>query len=493
MIVLTRFLQLVLILIPVGLLGWLLNEQIVFDGTYEIQHVVGQPSPFVDQLLPDARVKKPVLQDGEWVQELVADPVFFFVHPQRQFDRAFFDIWFQNTNVPIVEFGGLAQVSPEIYDLHPIQNLLIDQSTWFRLDDGKTVLLQRNKQFDSIDAFLNHLPSPDSVAVYHSDVLPPFRLNGYVPTTTEQVITVSLRGRHEFKTYLKDEPLSLQMEFMDMNRDEGADPLSLTVFNEQGQVVGGVNKGDDGDLSKLAQPSSMQSVQLSVNDLPEGVYKIVLDASRDLFVRTIKTTQQKFVVMNGLFLADDVGYRPMPQAVTLFTTAKRLQAQTRHSEGIQTVTIGGKPFSIAQPYELYTYSASSPGLTDIVVPKPDIELFVDQPVAFSSNAFFNPEPNRLQFYTDLDAQGIDFVIADYQSPEKRGDWYVAHVDMDLHKLTFQTKKPDLRFFREGSWKFVFSLPGVQEKNASIKVHALDLAFQGKTFTMRDVLSYLFAP
>jgi len=493
MIVLTRLIQLILVLTPIGLLGWLLNEQVVFDGSYEISHQVGKPSPFIDQLLPDVRVKKPVVQDGEWVQELVADPVFFFVHPQRQFDRAYFDIWFQNTQVPIVEFGGLAQVSPEVYDLYPIQNLLIDDSKWFRLDDGKTVLLQRNKQYDSISAFLNHFPSPESVAVYHSNVLPPYRLSGYIASTTEQVVNVSLRGRHEFKTYIKEEPLSVHFDFMDMNRDEGADALSVTVLNEQGQVVGGVSAQDDGDLSKLAQPSPIRSVDVTVQDLPEGVYKIVVDASRDLFIRTIKTTQQKFVVMNGLFLADDVGYRSEPQSVTVFTTAKRLQAQTRHSEGVQTMLVGGKPFALTQPYELYTFSSSRPGLTDVFVPKPDVELFVDQPVAFTSQAFFNPEPNRLQFYTDVDAQGIDFILAEYQSPEKQGDWYVAHVDMDLHKLAFQTNKPDMRFFREGSWKFVFSLPGVQEKKASLKVKSIDLALQGKTFTVRDLVSYLLAP
>ncbi len=490
---LTRLIQCILICTPIVLLGYLVNQQFVFDGTFVVKHGVAETSPFIDRLLPDQRVNDPVIQDGQMIQELIADPVFFFVHPQRQYSTATFDVWFQNTNVPIVEFGGLAQTNPEVYDLQPMQNLLIDQSKWFRLDDGKTVLLQRTKQFDSIDAFLNHLPSPDSIAVYHSDVLPPFRLSGYQASTTQQVINVSLRGHHEFKTYIKDEPLSVQFEFMDMNRDQGADPLSITVFDEQGQPVGGTRVEDDGDMTSVARPSPLRSSTLSLTGLSEGVYKIVVDGSRDLFVRSIKTSQQKFIVLNTIFLADDVGYREEPQAVRIFTTAKRIQAQTRHSEGVQTLRVGGKTFEIKQPYQLYTHTSSSPGLVDVDVPKPDVELFVDQPVAFSAEAFFNPEPNRLQFYTDSNTQDIDFVIADYQSPERVGDWFVAHLEVDLSKLTFQTEKPEMRFFREGSWKFVFSLPGAEERHASLKIKTMDLELTGKTFTIKDMVSYLFSP
>lgn len=490
MMVLTRLIQLVLVLIPIVILGWLVDQQFAPGGTFAIRHSVGEPSPFIDRLLPDARVLAPIKQDGDWVQSLIGDPVFFFVHPQRAFERATFEIWFQNEDVPIVEFGGLARKQPEVYDLQPMQNLLIDQSTWFRLDENGTVLLQRNKQFDSIDAFLKNLPSPEDIAVYQTDILPPFRLPAYRASTLERTVNISLRGRHAFKTYIKDELLSMRFEYMDMNRDEGADPVVVTVFDEQGRPVGSSRLDDDGDVSKLGRSSSLRSINLSLSGLEEGVYKVDFDVSRDIFIRNLKTTQSKLVAMNGIYLADEVGYREPANAVTLYTSAKRMQMQTRHSDGVQTLQIAGKAFQIEEPYRLYTYTSESPGLIDVDVVKGDIELFVDQPIAFSADMFFNPEPNRLQFYTNLDTQGIDYVIATYQSPEKRGDWYVAKMDVDLSRLHFETDEPDLRFFRNGNWKFVLSLPGSDKRESLFRVKNIDIRFEGKEVTIGEILGAL---
>ena len=487
--ILTRLIQVVIISIPIVLLGWLVNQQFAPNGSFRVQYSVGLSSPFIDRLLPDARVNQPEQEGREWVEKLIGDPVFFFVHPQRQFDRAKFEIWFQNKDVKIVEFGGLARKNPEVYDLQPMQNLLIDQSNWFRLDDGETILLQRNKTFESIQEFLLNLPAPDKIAVYHTDLLLPFRLQEYKASDDLQTINVSLRGHHEFKTYINRETLFDRFEYTDMNRDEGADPIVVTVFDEQGRPVADARADDDLDLTKLGRPSRMRSLEVAVDGLEEGVYKIVFDSSRDIFIRNIKTTQNKFVVMNGVYLGDEIAYREPAQSVELFTTAKRIQAQTRHSDGVQTVHVGNKSFSIEEPYQLYTFSSESPGVIDIDVEKVDIELFVDQPIAFSAETFFNPEPNRLRYYTDMDAEGLDYVIAEYQSPEKRGGWYVANVDVDLNRLFFETEKPNLTFFREGNWKFVFSLPGIVEQNASMFVKGMNVTFQGRALSLREMIRY----
>ena len=487
--ILTRLIQLLLILTPLVILCWLLQEQFAPSGIFVVHTVVGDHSPFIDRLLPDTRVHEPVQENGQWIQEVTGDPAFFFVHPQRQFDTATVELWFQNENVPIVEFGGLARTSPEVYDLQPMQNLLIDQSSWSRITDGDQVLLQRTKTFNSIQDFLGHLPAPDTIAAYHTDILPPFRLKGYQSSSTEQTINVSLRGHHKFKTYLKDETLSARFEYMDMNRDEGADPVVVTVFDEEGRPVGDARADDDGDLSKLGRSSGMRSVELSLPGLSEGVYKIVFDVSRDIFLRNIKTTQTKFVAVNGVYLGDEIGYREPGKAVTLYTTAKRIQSQTRHSEGVQTLSVGGKPFAIEEPYKLYIFTSQSPGVIDVRVDKLDIELFVDQPIAFSPADFFNPEPNRLRYYTDVDAEGIDYIIANYRSSEKRGDWYVATMDVDLGLLHFETEHPDLQFFRDGNWKFVVSSAGIEERGGSIKIHEINMTFHGRPITATELLQH----
>lgn len=493
---LTRLIQSVLILIPVGILVWLVQQQFVPSGVFVVKHSIEDTSPFIERLLPDARVRPLVQQGQEWIQEIVGDPVFFFVHPQRAFDRATFEVWFNNTDVPIVEFGGLARTNPEAYDLQPMQNLLIDQSTWPRLEEQGTILLQRHPTYDSLQAFVTNPPAADRVAVYHTDRLPSFRLPDYQATPDERTLVVSLRGHHEFKTYVKDEVLSVRFEYMDMNRDEGADPVILTVFDEQGRPVGSARGDDDGDVSALARPSGMRSVELSVPGLSEGVYKLVFDVSRDVFIRKIKTPQQRLVALNTVYLADEVAYREPAQVAALFTTAKRIQAQTRHADGVQTVHVGEQTLAIEQPYTLYTlddHRASrnlesfAHGLTDVRPERGDVELILDQPAAFAPEMFFNPEPTRLHFYTDLDQDGIDYIIADYTSPERRGDWFVAKMDVDLSKLRFETKYPELRFFRDGNWKFVFSSPGIQDLQAHLDIKAINITFQGRAIGWKELI------
>ncbi len=173
---LTRFAQYAIILTPVFIFGWLLWIELVPTGTFSVRHAVNERSPFIDRLLPEERVLPLERADGEWRQAIVDDPAFFFVHPHRRFDRVEFEIWFQNAGVPIVELGGLADVrgEEEIYDLQPLENLIIDQSPWPKLREDDLVLLQRRPVYKSIEDFFRSLPSTRQIASYHySDPLSP--------------------------------------------------------------------------------------------------------------------------------------------------------------------------------------------------------------------------------------------------------------------------------------------------------------------------------
>ncbi|NBS41575.1 hypothetical protein EBS80_02850, partial [bacterium] len=55
---LSRIAQLIIVAIPVALFAWLLNQELVPSGTFVVAHAVGDASPFIDALLPDARVSK---------------------------------------------------------------------------------------------------------------------------------------------------------------------------------------------------------------------------------------------------------------------------------------------------------------------------------------------------------------------------------------------------------------------------------------------------
>lgn len=464
----TRAIQLLLILIPISILGWLGVKNFVPSGTFVIRHPVEETSSFVDALAPNERVselKKDA--DGNWFQTIVADPVFFFVHPHRTFETIDATIWFKNTDTPIVEFGALTSIHPPRYFLRTLQNLIIDQSKWSRINEGETLLLQRKPTYKTVAEFLARPPSRDEIVTYHTDLSIPFRLPNYAASKTMQTIPVSLRGAHASKVYVKQEPIHVEFSYMDMNRDDGSDPILISVTDETNRPISHVRVEDDGNTSSDKRATVLKTVIVETGVLPEGVYKIDLQASRDIFVRSIQTTQQKIVFLNGVYLGDVSGYRESFTPVTFWTEAKRLSAQTRHAESVQTLKIGSETLSILAPYKLVTKSVQGKGLVPVHVSKEDVEILTDAPIAFSEAQHFRPDPIRLLPHTDLDQLHVNYILAKYTPPEVRDGWNVTTVQLDARQL----------YLDQGSWKFTFSTPEIEELQAHVDVKQIDFVMK----------------
>ncbi|MBI4599182.1 hypothetical protein HY734_03245 [Candidatus Uhrbacteria bacterium] len=446
----THLLQALILLIPLGAFFWLGWQNLVSSGTFVVDRSVEERSPFMDRVLPEARTGELVQDaDGDWVQPVIGDPVTFFVHPHRSFSRVDVEVWFQNEDVPIVEMGVLAQASGEVYDLKPLQNLLIDRSSWHRLEEDGLLLLQREPTYASIGEFLRDLPERSRIATYHYGLRAPFRLSDYHPSSTERTIEVSLRGFHEFQTYIKDEILWFGITYVDMNRKNGADPVVVTVLNESGSPVAEVRAADDGNATDNARPSGLQVLRLEAPNLPEGVYKVQLRAEHDVFFRRFTTAQQKIVFGSTVYLADDVGYRREPALVAFWTEAKRIRAATTHAESRQTLRVGEDAVEVAEPYQEYLLDVSTGGVARGEAPKGDVVLRTDGHVAFAEDQYFNPDPVRLLGHSDLDRLGVDYVIADYQPPHREGKWLVAEASFDAGLFAVEN----------GTWKFALSVPG----------------------------------
>lgn len=461
---LVRFAQLFIVLIPFGIFVWLANIELVPDGIFEVRHSVTDSSPYLDALAPQDRIRDSTT--------IIDDPVFFFLHPHRHFDRVAFEIWFKNQTVPIVEFGGLMQTKPDVYDLQPFHNLLIDELNWPSVNENGLTLYQKIKKYDSLEAFYTHPPARGKVALYKADYRVPFRLSGYTPSNQTQTFEVSLRGKHEFKTYIKDETLDFRFEYMDMNRDDGADPITLTLFNEQGEPVIDAHAEDDGQTQSSSIPSEMKNLPLQVSGLSEGVYKIVMNASRDIFVRKIYTTQQKVVFLYSVFLGDEISYRAEPHPTQMWTSSPILRAQTRHATGVQSVKVGEKTLAIAKPYEWYTIETGN-RLSTVEVSKNDVEIFFDGLLAFSKDAYFEPDPIALRPYINVSQQGIEYILTSYVPPREEDDWLVQTVEIDATQLVFDKK----------SWKFTFSTPEIKERGGEVIIKEINATLTRDPFTL----------
>lgn len=474
----TRTIQLIIILIPVGLFVWLSNQFLVPSGEFIVRHSIEKSSPFIDGLLTDERVSDPYKDEqGNWIQKIFADPVFFFVHPHKVFDKAEFEVWFKNESLPIIELGALTTKNPERYTLKPLQNLIIDNSLWSKIQDGNTVLLQRKQQFSSLEDFYKNPPPRNEISTYQATIENPFRIDGYFPSQNLQTIDASLRGHHEMKTYIKNETMSFKFDYMDMNRDEGPDQLSIVVFNENNEPIADVMADDDGNVSTNAYPSELKTVELNIQSLPEGVYKIVMNAPRDIFFRKIFTTQQKIIFLNSLFIGDDVAYHESPQSTIFWTEAKRLSFQTRHAEGVQTVRVADESITIQEPYGYYTQEITKAGLSSVFVPLGDLEVISDSPLAFTRDQFFRPDPVRLLPHTNLDALKINYILASYSPPKEVGDWKVATVSFENSEMLLD----------KDSWKLSFSTPEIKDLNKEVYIKEINMKWIRRKMFWKDVL------
>jgi hypothetical protein len=465
MMIFARVIQAVMVLVPLVLFGWLLNQELVPSGVFEVTKRVGEPSPYIDRILPDNRVEEVGVDDaGDRVRTILGDPAFFFVHPHRGFDEVRTDVWFKNDGVPIVELGGLVQPDGEIYDLKPLQNTIIDHSDWDRMRDDQTVLLQREPTYDSIDAFLSDPPPRNEISTYHFDLEKPYRMDGYQPQPGTTTIDTSLRGFYTFKTYVKDEPVDFIFEYMDMNRDRGPDPVEVVLFNERNEHVKTVTAKDDGERGDEAFASGLREVELRMDDVPEGVYRVVMRVNKDIFTRRIVTEQHKIVFLDNVYLGDHVGYREDPQTTRFWTEAKSLAFQTHHAERAQDIQVGSQSVALETPFERVEHDVSESGVVRVTVPESDVIVHTTGHIAFAPDQFFNPDPIRLRHDTDFDALGVDYVIADYTPPETNGDWKVASATFDAGVLAKE----------EGTWKFAFSTPGIEEVEGRLNVGRIDM-------------------
>jgi hypothetical protein len=165
-------------------------------------------------------------------------------------------------------------------------------------------------------------------------------------------------------------------------------------------------------------------------------------------------------------IGDEIGYREPSMGATVYTESKRLRLQTRHAEGVQTVHAGGQSVEVAEPYEWYTVTFGSEGLERIILPTGDVEIVTEGKFAFSPSQYFNPDPVSLNAYTTIEQLGVDYVLAQYQSPRQEGEWLVATVPFVAWDL----------YEEDQTWKFSFSTPLISELAAQLLIHRIDTKF-----------------
>ncbi|MDA1038626.1 MAG: hypothetical protein O2877_02980 [bacterium] len=468
----------ILVLAAVGLfifLGW---KEYAPSGVLSISKNVSEPSPFLSRVLPDTRAEEIFIdRDGRALRSIVGEPVYFTLLTPREFNEVEVEVSFINEDAPIVELGALVNVEQENYHLLPLQNKLLDELSWEIQREGDVVLYDRHGKYKSIADFLVDAPSLNEIAVYHYPFVREFKIPGYQPVDTMQVVDVSIRGEHEFLTYIENEPLDFTFTYQDMNRALGEDIVTILVFDRDGELVASKAVGDDGDTSRGGRGSAQTNLHVGA-ELPTGVYKIILKVDRDIFFRKIETRQQKITFLNQLFIGDEVGYQVSPRSSTFYTETKSMMFETQHAEGVQNVVIAGVTVPVSEPFVPARHRVRAPGIVSATVPVGDLVVKGAGHYALSKEMFFNPDPVRLDWDTDLNALGINYVIATYESPEINGDLVKARAVFKTAGLSKVRK----------AYKFAFSLPGIYDYNGLIQLHETNVELRRDPLTLPSFMA-----
>lgn len=474
-------------LVPVLLFVWVALIALDMDGITRVVWMPGDASPFIHGLRPTSRV-----QIGGDTGRVTGDPVYLSVTPPGDYERATVTLLFRAVGQPMIELGATVNAAAGQILLKPIWHETLEHINWSTIREGDLVLYQRAPVFNDVSDFLDAPPELSRIATYHAELPPAKRLpSSWIEGAPASVTNASLRGFHEFVTVTDGRDVVLDVMYMDMNRNLGADPVIVRLYQD-GRLIAQAQAEDDGVESDTNASLGRQTLRVEAQKPSSGIVKVELNAGTDIYWRELRLSLPKLTFLSNVTIGDEVGYLPSSRPVSLVTDAQHLTLFTRHAEGVQTIRVGDRTQEIAVPHERYEMESYGNGVTTVQIPKGDLVLVTDGLLAFSERAYFDPFPVRLDDRTDLDKLGVDFVLARYRSPEEANGWFEGSATFDVASL--ERERPlgshGEPVGRGESLRFVISAPHMADRDASVELERVEVVFERSVRSMADVIDVL---
>ncbi len=460
--------RIIAVVVVIAALMRIISAAVSPDGYLTARTDITDPSPYISEPKPSQRLE---LEAGP-PYRVVGDPIYFDVRPPSEFENVTVVARYRNRGQSLVEIGALANRLDGQFDMRPAENQLVDSLSWPRITSGDVTLLQRKKIYNSVDSFLREPPDSSRVAMYRTVISWPHEMSSHITLDEPKSRVVSLRGNHRILTYVEQEPLSFSFKVQDMNRQEGADPVTLSVYREGEQdAVARTVLEDDGNTKDNQKSSGLRNVSLTLPYPISGLYRIEFTASGDVFIRELSTRQNKFVFLNRLYLGDHVGYSDQTLPVTVFVGGRSMVARTAHEEALQKVKVDKWEVDLREPHTRYfSWLDKGGGPFEIISPKRDVLLETDGVFALSPDDYFNPLPMQLDWYMnadDLASSGIDFILTEYESPKMAVDTTVAEATFEVSRLATT---------EDGEYRFAISAPGIGVTRKDLALESVKFIF-----------------
>lgn len=442
------------------------------SGARTVSWTPGSLSTFVQSPLPAERVSETHDSDRGQYVTIENEPVYFSVFPPSDdFTSAEVSLEFDPQSAFAVELGGMTNLAAYAFDFRPLSNFTLENLSWNILPntdaDSTLMVFAKDDVKAAVRDFASHQPSRSAVVTYRATLPGTYRESSYAPLGHEQTFSISLRGSHEYVTYIKNEAFHLALRYQDINRTFGADEGYIRVFDESGTIKLEKSIVDDGNITE-DQTYSSHDIVLDGKGWPEGVYRVELSGTSDVMWRQFTTSQRYMSFKNRMYVGDDVGYLSADRKTSFVTNSKSIAFETFHADSAQHVAFGASVVDIPQSHVLTRATIPENGIVTGLTDAGDIKMTGEGKFAPSAQAFFEPDPRPLTVQTNLDDPTIRYVYANVPAQTVTSDgWRTAGATFDLASLV---KEAD-------AYKFALSLPGLATDAETIDVHRFTVTFR----------------
>ncbi|MDX9778876.1 MAG: hypothetical protein RBT30_01440 [Patescibacteria group bacterium] len=411
---------------------------------------------------------------------MLADPLYFSVFSPRGFEKIELEIIYRpylNESQAIFEAGFLADPSLWRYRLEPVYNLWLEQisSDWPFIREGNVYLFQREQQFSNINDFLVTWQQDSEKICKNSNCLALYNVNkeelpvildlaalGQAPP--QLIFPYTLRGHHQFYSYLEGDTFQLEGKLLDLNENKDLDDFELLLFKDKEQIASVKLKDNRLEEEMSNTLSALQSFKLSKDDLKPGLYRFEFRVNDDILIKDLQINSQYLSAIHKIWLWQD-------EEINLISDASYVQVKSLSPKAKQKIIFGSEEKEVTEIYKQYEIISRQAGWQKVILEKGGLILENSGVFALNALSLINPEYPRLDRFASHRGQ-IDFALADYSPAEKLADgWY-------RRRLVFDTAG----LYRENSYyNLMLSVPGLRldsQAGGLIEIREINLKYSG---------------
>lgn len=380
-------------------------------------------------------VSSPVfsMEDRKFVKYIQKDITAFTLKPPSHvdFEVAEVEVVFKplgNTDID-VELGASDGIYiPKRLYSHALRDGLNGQ---FSQEYEKSAVLQNEeflKKSDSVKQAFRDVDFDADFSVFTNDLT--VKNNAYSFDIEKELnVDVALQGKHSFLTYSDGRPASFEIEYEDVNRNEGPDRINLRI-KQSGRILEYVQVQDDGVEDSSGESVGVQRAQIELDQNIEGVLELELDNSDDVIVRNISSNLQHLAAQGDVVFAsgsDDVALYSSDSV-----NISELSAST-------SVLLG-----------------NTLGLTELRIDSPEgkIALDKDELLSFSSESFLDFSRPVFLEREDMDQADVLVVQKHNASKPDRKGWITSSVAFSKADLLGYDGELPFRFLTDGDPLFL---------------------------------------